>query len=391
MLKTLLIIIITGLSFQGMAQSSIQRILQEVEKNNPKLKAHQQYLEAQKLGIRSQNNLTNPEIEWEKSFSSQEGKPYEVLVSQSFDFPTSYIYKNQLRDEKTANLQNIQAKVRQDILLETELICFELIYRNNQNIELSTRLDNAEKLTRFFEKRLQEGDANILEVNKIRMLALNTKNQLQLVRNKISNLKKDLQKQNGGLELNLNDLEYPVMSMDEDTKLLLANAVTTDPYLNQLRANEQIASKETSLVKTNSLPKISIGYRYLGSDLMKEANGMKLGISIPLWENKNKVKQAKLMELFRKEELSFQKMEKENEYEKLFQTFFSLKSSLSDYQNVFAEKKYDFLLRKALNFGEISGIEYLMESIYYYESFDTYLEIEYEYNINKAKILKYLL
>ncbi|MDQ1771878.1 hypothetical protein GQR60_15705 [Labilibaculum sp. A4] len=391
MLRKLLIIVITGLSFQAMAQSSVQRILQEVEKNNPKLQAHQQYLEAQKLGIRSQNNLANPELEWEKSFSSQEGKPYEILVSQSFDFPTSYIYKNQLRDEKITNLKNIQAKVRQDILLETELICFELIYRNKQNIELSTRLDNAEKLTRFFEKRLQEGDANILEVNKIRMLALNTKNQLQLVRNKISNLKKDLQKQNGGLELNLNDLEYPVVSMDEDTKLLLANAVTTDPYLNQLRANEQMASKETSLVKTNSLPKISIGYRYLGSDLMKEANGMKLGISIPLWENKNKVKQAKLMELFRKEELSFEKTEKENEYEKLFQTFFSLKSSLSDYQNVFAEKKYDSLLRKALDFGEISGIEYLMESIYYYESFDTYLEIEHEYNINKAKILRYLL
>ncbi|PKQ62666.1 TolC family protein [Labilibaculum manganireducens] len=391
MLRILLIIIITGLSIQGMAQSSVQRILQEVEKNNPKLQAHQQYLEAQKLGIRSQNNLANPELEWEKSFSSQEGKPYEILVSQSFDFPTSYIYKNQLRDEKITNLKNIQAKVRQDILLETELICFELIYRNKQNIELSTRLDNAERLTRFFEKRLQEGDANILEVNKIRMLALNTKNQLQLVRNKISNLKKDLQKQNGGLELNLDDLEYPVVSMDEDTKLLLENAVTTDPYLNQLKANEQIASKETSLVKTNSLPKISIGYRYLGSDLMKEANGMKLGISIPLWENKNKVKQAKLMELFRKEELSFEKMEKENEYEKLFQTFFSLKSSLSDYQNVFAEKKYDSLLRKALDFGEISGIEYLMESIYYYESFDTYLEIEHEYNINKAKILRYLL
>lgn len=391
MLKTLLLIIITGLSLQGMAQSSVQEVLQEIEKNNPKLKAHQQYLEAQKLGFRSQNNLANPELEWEKSFSSQEGKPYEILVSQSFDFPTSYIYKNQIRDEKIANLQNSSARVRQEVLLNSELLCFELIYRSKQNIELSTRLDNAEKLSSFFEKRLKEGDANILEVNKIRMLSLNTKNQLQLVRNKIANLKEDLRKQNGGLELNLNTLAYPVISIEEDTQLLLANAVNADPYLKQLSSNEKMASKETSLVKTNSLPKISIGYRYLGSDIMKEANGMKLGISIPLWENKNKVKQAKLMEHFRKEELSFEKMEKENEYRKLFQTFSSLKSSLSDYQNVFSEKKYGTLLRKALDFGEISGIEYLMESIYYYESFDTYLEIEYEYNITKAKIVKHLL
>jgi cobalt-zinc-cadmium efflux system outer membrane protein len=391
MLKTLLLIIITGLSLQGMAQSSVQEVLQEIEKNNPKLKAHQQYLEAQKLGFRSQNNLANPELEWEKSFSSQEGKPYEISVSQSFDFPTSYIYKNQIRDEKIANLQNSSARVRQEVLLNSELLCFELIYRSKQNTELSSRLDNAEKLTSFFEKRLKEGDANILEVNKIRMLSLNTKNQLQLVRNKIANLKEDLKKQNGGFELNLNTLTYPVISIEEDTQLLLANAVNADPYLNQLSSNEKMASKETSLVKTNSLPKISIGYRYLGSDIMKEANGMKLGISIPLWENKNKVKQAKLMEHFRKEELSFEKMEKENEYRKLFQTFFSLKSSLSDYQNVFSEKKYESLLRKALDFGEISGIEYLMESIYYYESFDTYLEIEYEYNTTKAKIIKHLL
>lgn len=391
MLKTLLVIIITGLSLQGMAQSSVQEILQDVEKNNPKLKAHQQYLEAQKLGIRSQNNLANPELEWEKSFSSQEGKPYEILISQSFDFPTSYIYKNQLRDEKIANLKNIRAKVRQEVLLNTELICFELIYRNKQNIELSTRLDNAEKLTVFFEKRLKAGDANILELNKIKMLSLNTKNQLQLVRNKIANLKEDLQKQNGGFELNLNAFNYPAKNIEKDTKRIFENAVNADPYLNQLSSNEKMASKETSLVKTNSLPKISIGYRYLGSDFMKEANGIKLGISIPLWENKNKVKQAKLMEQFRKKEFSIEKMEKENEYKKLFQTFFSLKSSLSDYRNVFSEKKYDTLLRKALDYGEISGIEYLMESIYYYESFDTYLEIEYEYNTTKAKIVRYLL
>ncbi len=391
MLKIVLIIIITGLSLQGIAQSSVQEVLQKIEKNNPKLKAHQQYLEAQKLGFRSQNNLVNPELEWEKSFSSQEGRPYEILVSQSFDFPTSYIYKNQIKDEKIANLQNSRTRLRQEILLNSELLCFELIYRNKQNIELSTRLDNAEKLSGFFEKRLKEGDANILEVNKIRMLSLNTKNQLQLVRNKIANLKEDLKKQNGGFELNLNVLTYPTISIEEDAQLLLENAVNTDPYLKQLSSNEQIASKETSLVKTNSLPKISIGYRYLGSDIMKEANGMKLGISIPLWENKNKVKQAKLMEHFRKEELSFEKMEKENEYRKLFQTFFSLKSSLADYQNVFSEKKYSTLLRKALDFGELSGIEYLMESIYYYESFDTYLEIEYEYNITKAKLVRHLL
>jgi len=49
------------------------------------------------------------------------------------------------------------------------------------------------------------------------------------------------------------------------------------------------------------------------------------------------------------------------------------------------------MLRKAFDYGEISGIEYLMESIYYYDSFDTYLKIEFEYYRTIAKIQKYLI
>ncbi len=223
------------------------------------------------------------------------------------------------------------------------------------------------------------------------MLALNTKNQLQLVQSKIINLKQDLRKQNGGIELDFQLEDYPSLQLDQDAKSLIERAVNADPYLKQLSATEQMASTEIALVKTASLPKITIGYRYLGSDVMKEANGVKLGVSIPLWENKNKVKQAKLMKQFHMEEFSYQKMEKESEYKKLFQIFSNLKLSLADYLNIFSEKKYDSLLRKAMSFGEISGIEYLTESIYYYDSFDTYLEIEFEYYKTKAKLLRYLL
>lgn len=391
MIRILLISIITGLSLHGMAQSSVQEILLSVEKNNPKLKAQEKYLEVQKLGIQSKNNLADPVFEWEKSFSSEEGKPYEILISQSFDFPTSYHYKNQLKKGKIANLENYRSQIRQEILLETQLACFQLIYRNKQHHELGKRLENAEKLNLFFEKKLQEGDANILEINKIKLLLINIKNQLQMTEAKQANLKEDLKKLNGGIELNFDLEEYPILQLEQDFNLVFQNSLAVDPYLKSLEANEKMASKETSLVKTNSFPKISIGYRYLDSDIMKEANGMKLGISIPLWENKNKLKQAKLLEQFRKDEFSIGRFEKENEFQKLLQTYFSLKTSLSDYRVLFTDKKYDNLLRRALDFGEISGIEYIMESVYYYESYDTLLEMEQEYYKTLALLLKYKL
>jgi len=391
MLRSLLLIIILVLSLQGFAQVTIQEILSTIEKNNPELRAHEQYIDAQNLGYKAQNNLANPEFEWEKSFSSEEGKPYEILVSQSFDFPTSYIYKNQLKKEQIANSENYKTELRQNILLKAKLLCIELIYLNKQKTELNKRLSASRKLNDYFDKRLKEGDANILEVNKIRMLRLNTQNQLKMLTSKIFNLHEDLKKINGGKSLAINSIVYPEISLDKNMNVLLQESLNADPRLKLLSANEIIASKQTSLVKTKSLPKISIGYRYLNSDVMKKANGIKLGLSIPLWENKHKVKQAKLIEQFRKEEYSIGKMEKENNFLKLFHNYLSLDKSLKEYQKIFSEKQYDQLLQKALKFGEISGIEYLTESIYYYDSFDTYLEIEYEYNKTIAQIQKFKL
>ncbi|RUT79186.1 hypothetical protein [Ancylomarina longa] len=97
------------------------------------------------------------------------------------------------------------------------------------------------------------------------------------------------------------------------------------------------------------------------------------------------------MTQFQKEESNIGKIEKETAFQKLFQSYLKLKQSLKDYHEIFSEKKYDSSLRKTLNYGEISGIEYLMESIYYYDSFDTYLKIEHEYYKTAAKIQKYQL
>lgn len=380
-------ILILGLSTK--AQNTVQDVLSAIEKNNPVLKANEQFFEAKNLGFKSQTNLANPELEWEKSFSSEEGKPYEILVSQSFDFPTSYLYKNQIKKAQIANTENYKAKSRQDILLEAKLLCINLIYYNKQKAELESRLISSESLDDLFQKRLAEGDATILEANKIKMLRLNTANQLKMINAKVSNLSDDLTKLNGGKQIEFKLLEYPLMSINQEMKDLLTQSLSADPQLKLLSTKEEISAKETSLVKTNSLPKFSIGYRYLNSDVMKQANGIKLGLSIPLWENKNKVKRARLLEQFSREEYLIGKMELENKFLKLFRNFLNLEESLKEYEAIFTEKGYDTLLQKALTHGEISSIEYLTENIYYYESVDTFLEIEHEYYKTMSELLKF--
>lgn len=391
MMRLLFLAIICGLSFQLKAQSNIQEILQSVEKNNPELKNQKQLLEAEKLGIRSQFNLANPEFEFENNFSSAEGKPYEMAISQSFDFPTSYIYKKRYQKAQLANIENLAQKLRQDVLLNAQLTCIDLVYQLKQKKELDARKKNALELQSHFQKRLATGESSILELNKIKMLLLNTSNQLSLTENKIAALLQDLKLLNGGIAINFSIEQYPQLLVENNIQTLQEQVLSSDPNLKALNANQEIAQKQTSIVKTNSLPKFKIGYRYFNSDLSDSSTGLKFGMSIPLWENRHKLKKARAMEKFHEEQYALGKMEKEGEITKLFQNNINLKSNLEAYQSIFTEKKYDELLQKSLRFGEISAIEYLMESIYYYESYDTYLEIEHEYFRNNAMILKYKL
>lgn len=379
------------LSLNVQAQSDLKDVLQAIEMNNLSLKAQNQYIESQKVGYKTELNLANPEIAYEKNFSDQEGNPYEILISQAFDFPTVYLHKNKLKKAKTANLDNLLQQSRQDILLAAQKACFNLIYQNKLKAQLSMRYENAQKLVEFFQKKLEKGDANILEMNKVRIVLLNIKNQVQLCETQISNLNEELKQLNGGQAIVFNTTLYPELALEEDYSKLELDILNGSPKLDLMRANMDIASKQTILVKNQVLPKFNLGYRYLNSDINKAFNGINIGISIPLWESRNKLKFAKLNQLSQKSEFLAQEKILLSDVHKTYQKVQNLKASLSEYRMILEGNHMDELLKKALDYGQISSIEYFMESLYFYDSFDTYLQVEKEYQLALADLLKYQL
>ena len=380
-----------GLSINAQAQSDLKEVLQAVETNNLSLKAHNQLIESQKIGYKTEVNLANPELTFEKNFSDVDGNPYEILISQDFDFPTVYLQKNKIKKAKTANLENVRQQSRQNILFSAKKTCLNLIYQNKQKEQLTTRYENAQKLVSFFQKKLKQGDANILEMNKVKIVLLNIKNQLQLCNTHILNLNEDLKQLNGGKVIEFNSVLYPTVSVNEDFTKLEMDVLNNTPNLNKMKADMDIASKQTSLAKNQVLPKLNLGYRYLNSDINKSFNGINLGISIPLWESRNKVKFAKLNQLSQKSQYLSEKKLLISDIQKSYQNYQGLKASLAEYQLILEGSNMNELLKKALDFGQISSIEYFMESIYFYESFDTYLQVEKEYHLAVADLLKYRL
>src|SRR5688500_3545135 len=93
MIKRTSIIVILALAATVVkAQSGLEKILSQVERNNKSLAAEKQYWEAQKLSYKTGLNPGNPKAEYDHLPGRPEGAgtQREFSVTQGLDFPTSY-------------------------------------------------------------------------------------------------------------------------------------------------------------------------------------------------------------------------------------------------------------------------------------------------------------
>ena len=161
----------------------LESVLQQIEQNNKELQAQQQLTEAAKMEVRTQNNLADPTVSYSPFFGKGiDGvASSEMVVSMGFDFPTLYASRHEAGNLQHAYLNHQQQTIRRAILLQAKNLCLDLIRLNQEHELLVARSKNAQILLELFEKRLEEGDANALDVNKIKMERMNV--QTEVARN----------------------------------------------------------------------------------------------------------------------------------------------------------------------------------------------------------------
>ena len=172
---------VVGLFLAGSLQAqNIADVLQSIERNNKELQAQLQLTEAAKMEVQTQNSLSDPTIDYSPFFAKGvDGvASSELVVSQEFDFPTLYAARRQSGKLQQEVLDRQQQAVRRSILLDAKNLCLDLIRLNQEKALLDARKKNADELLTLFEKRLQEGDAGILEVNKIKMERMNVQTEV---------------------------------------------------------------------------------------------------------------------------------------------------------------------------------------------------------------------
>lgn len=379
--------------FSVNGQNSIDAVLRSVEANNKELQANSQLTVSKKLEARLDNNLPDPSVSYVHQYGNREGMGIqgELVASQSFDFPSVYVQKNKLAKSKAASYDNQGAEFRQQILLQAKVLCLDLVLLNQQKALLDQRRHNAQQLSELYAMRLQSGDANILETNKIDLELLNAKTEARM--NEAARIAKlqELATLNGGIAIDFTDTAYrqtdEVLSFEE----LRSEAITSNPQLLTLKSEQVAAQRQLSVNKAKGLPGFELGYRLNTATGGERFNGFLVGVSIPLFSNRNNVRQAKAQSLYTDLQLESTTSAVESELHQLYNQSLALKTSMDEYNTVLKSQNNLALLNKAIQTGQISMIEYFVDVTTLYQSMQNYMQLQNEYQKVMAQLYKYKL
>ena len=375
------------------AQSSIDQVLRNIETNNKSLQANTKMTDAQKLEAQTGKFLANPSVEWEQMWGNRNnpGSEYTLTVKQSLDFPTTYSNKNKLANLKANTIGFQSAAYRQQLLLNAKQTCIEIIYLRKQKSLLDERLANAETMFALYKKRFESGDANQLELNKIQLELLNAQNQSRLNKAALTAAEEQLRNLNGGKPITFDATDYPAGEELINFDQLQAAFMDADPNLKSLTGNQEIANREVKLSRSLTLPKFDVGYKRNAASDHVASNGFMVGVSIPLFENKNTVKKTKAQAEFATASLEDNLLNLKTNLQQLYQQAEALQISRADYAKVLEQQRNIELLNKALNAGQLSVIDYFTELSTIYDSHQSYLDVEKEYHSILAQLYQYKL
>ena len=386
-MKAFIILIIYMSSFVIMAQDRYAAVLQYIETNNTTLVALREQAEAQKIESRTGIYIPNPEVEFNYLWGNPAaiGRRTDLAVTQSFDFPTAYGHRRNIADLQSANAGLVYKAERTRLLLQAKQICIELAHYNALVKEYGVRLENAQRIADTYRIRLDKGDADILEYNKARLNLAAIQTERAKVEAEQAALLAELKRMNGGKEIFLAQDEFTPPALPADFEAWYSEAEAKNPVLQYVKGEVNIGKEQVKLNRALSLPKFTTGY--MSEKVVGEQfQGITLGVSIPLWENKNRQRHAQARVKASETALEDSRLQFYNRLQGLYHKASILRQNALELRLAITENRNDALLKKALDSGEISLLDYLLEIGYYYDAVIQALEVERDYELALAEL-----
>lgn len=387
--KLLIVCLTVAMSVPGFAQENAGTVLSQIEKNNTALQALRKRTEADQYGYKAERALDAPEVGFDYLWGSPAdvGTRKDISVTQSIDVAALAGARGKLADSRT-ELSAIQYNIeRQKILLEAKQLYIRIVYCNAVNAELSSRIARSEQIEAAYRDMQARGETDMIEVNKAHLAYLSQKNALSRNLVERESLLSELQGLNGGEPVEVN---ASVISTDEvlpaDFGAWYAEASQQIPELAYMKKNVDVNAAEARTAKMANYPSLTAGYM---AELVKGSNfrGLTLGLSIPIWSVRSKVRQANAS-------CEAAKLEERDAVTKTYNSFKALYDRAKGLQEISTELSSSLavsteamaLTEHKLKAGDISLIDNIMELSLYYSLADEVLATSCDYALALAEL-----
>lgn len=385
-MKRIIILLVIAPVF-SFSQNRLNQLADSIKKNNLLLQAINQENIAFERTL--QQNLRPADLEAEFT-NLWNGSEYgrEISLSQSFDFPTNTIREKKIIAHRVLAMDYKKRMEEDNLLFEAKTIFIECVYLNQRMKLLNKRRQLLEKMQLDFAKKLDAGDGNVLELNQSKIELFRIAKQQLEMENFYHEKQARIRVLNGGNQFEIQDTIYPVLPNIEGLQHIKEHLVLYDPRHAWMEEEMKATDSKIALGKSLWLPQIKLGYKSEQTPV-QTLNGVRLGISFPLWKTYGSSQTAKIEYAAAMLRHLDHVAEHRQEMETLYAKLESLKKSKEMGYEIIATGNMENLLKKSFGLGQISSIDFFTSLNGYYQAVEDFLHTEMEYQLCWLQLTRY--
>ncbi len=388
LLKYIAIAILSLVFLPATPQASLDSLMLRVVNNNRTLTTASQYFETVQTGSKRNFYLENPEVGFAYLWGSpvELGNRTDLGVSQSFAFPTVYTNRSKLSKAEVEKASQILASMKIETLLEAKQLWIEKVYLNKELNVLSERMAELEQVSSFYKIQYENGEISKLSLNKALLLhaTFMAERDKILAESEVIQLK--INHITGNNPVEILDSIYYLINMELQDSVIKESL--KDPLYQAYLSEVDRLNFQKKLTRSTGMPKIRTGY-YSETINKVSLKGFQLGLTIPLWENSNKIKHASGEILTAEMEVDKFRTAEVSRIMQFYTRFLTYLKQVEQLSEVLRLANDPGLLSLAVETGEISMIEYFYEVELYYRVRHDFLLAEKELHLVEAELNKY--
>lgn len=364
-------------------------IMEQVFANNPDLQSAKMTYEADALNFRAENNLADPEVELAYLFD-RPGESIELSVTEGIDWPGVYGARKKYIKHQITALEYVYQTKCVEISSQVRLALADLV-NVNRRIALQKRvLAEEEDLLDLLSEKYADREISIIEMNKLRLELFDNKVALKDLNVQKNVIIESLKALNGGKELSGLDTDAVEYSggILEPVDFYISDFRQYSPEYKVAIQQQIVGAQAEKVAKLSNFPGFTVGYKYKDEG-GEQAHGFIVGMSIPIFSGRHKLSAAKSRSLADSYAADNTGLQEELRVRSGYAALLSQAEMIGKYKPLVENEDYYRILSEALNGGQISLRDYIIEIRDIAEATQKLYDMEYSFQTGYVDLTKY--